>query len=104
MPAKKDQLEIELTAEVGQGTYVNLAIISHSSSEFVIDFIRTMPGLPKASVKSRIILTPEHAKRLLIALQDNIHKYEQVYGSISLPADKTGPALFPLDMTPKGMA
>ena len=100
----QDQLQIELKDEVAQGIYANLAIITHSTSEFILDFVRIMPGLPKASVKSRIILTPEHAKRLLIALQDNIHKYEQVYGSISLPADKTGPALFPLDMTPKGMA
>ena len=69
---QENQLNIELSAEVAEGTYSNLAIISHSSSEFVIDFIRIMPGTPKANVKSRIILTPEHAKRLLFALQDNI--------------------------------
>ena len=81
----QNQLNIELSAEVAEGTYSNLAIISHSSSEFVIDFIRMMPGTPKANVKSRIILTPEHAKRLLFALQDNINKYEQQNGKIKVP-------------------
>ncbi|MDP2335732.1 MAG: DUF3467 domain-containing protein [Bacteroidota bacterium] len=77
-----NQLQIELTEEVAQGTYSNLAIITHSSSEFVIDFVRVMPGIPKANVKSRVILTPEHAKRLLVALQENIQKYENVNGAI----------------------
>ncbi|MFA5326662.1 MAG: DUF3467 domain-containing protein [Prolixibacteraceae bacterium] len=77
-----NQLQIELTEEVAQGTYSNLAIITHSSSEFVLDFVRVMPGIPKANVKSRIILTPEHAKRLLVALQENIQKYESVNGQI----------------------
>lgn len=77
-----NQLQIELTEEVAQGIYSNLAIITHSTSEFVVDFVRVMPGIPKANVKSRIILTPEHAKRLLVALQDNIQKYESVNGSI----------------------
>lgn len=76
------QLQIELKEEVAQGTYANLAIITHSSSEFVLDFIRVMPGLPKANVQSRIIVAPEHAKRLLRALEDNIAKYEHVFGSI----------------------
>jgi hypothetical protein len=76
------QINIELKDEIGQGTYSNLAIITHSSSEFVIDFVRIMPGMPKAEVKSRIILTPEHAKRLLIALKDNIAKFEAANGSI----------------------
>lgn len=76
------QLNIELSEEVAQGIYSNLAVISHSSSEFVLDFIRLMPGTPKAKVKSRIILTPEHAKRLMQALQDNIAKYEQQMGVI----------------------
>ena len=70
-----NQLQIELTEEVAQGIYSNLAIITHSSSEFVVDFVRVMPGIPKANVKSRVILTPEHAKRLLLALQENIQKY-----------------------------
>jgi len=79
---KKKQISIELNDEVSQGTYSNLAIITHSSAEFILDFVRIMPGLPKAKVKSRIILTPEHAKRLLAALQDNISKYESVHGPI----------------------
>jgi hypothetical protein len=76
------QISIELNEEVAQGTYSNLAIITHSASEFVIDFIRIMPGIPKAQVKSRIILTPEHAKRLVSALEDNILKFESVHGEI----------------------
>jgi predicted transcriptional regulator len=80
----KNELNIELSAEIAEGIYSNLAIISHSSSEFVIDFVRIMPGTPKANVKSRIILTPEHAKRLLYAMQDNIGKFEQQNGKIKL--------------------
>jgi hypothetical protein len=79
---KENQINIELSQEVAEGTYSNLAIISHSSSEFVIDFISIMPNTPKAKVKSRIILTPEHAKRLLGALQDNITKFEIQHGPI----------------------
>jgi hypothetical protein len=78
----QQQLNIELSEEVAQGIYSNLAVITHSSSEFVIDFVRIMPGIPKANVKSRVILTPEHAKRLLMALQDNVKKYEAMHGSI----------------------
>jgi hypothetical protein len=77
-------MEIELTDEVAQGIYSNLAIIAHSSSEFVIDFVRVVPNVPKAKVKSRLILTPEHAKRLLAALTDNINKYENQFGPITL--------------------
>ncbi len=76
------QLSIEINEETGQGIYSNLAIISHSPSEFVIDFVRVMPGVPKASVKSRIILTPEHAKRLLLALKENITRFEAQFGAI----------------------
>ncbi|MCF8357785.1 MAG: DUF3467 domain-containing protein [Prolixibacteraceae bacterium] len=79
-----NQLNIELKEEVGQGVYSNLAIITHSTSEFVVDFVRIMPGLPKAGVKSRIILTPEHAKRLLVALQDNVTKFEKQHGPINV--------------------
>ena len=82
MEDQNNQLQIELTEEVAQGTYSNLAIITHSSSEFVLDFVRVMPGIPKANVKSRVILTPEHAKRLLLALQDNIQKFEAANGTI----------------------
>ena len=80
----QQQLNIELSEEVAQGTYSNLAIITHSPSEFVVDFVRVMPGIPKASVKSRIILTPEHAKRLMMALQENILKYESLHGPITI--------------------
>ncbi|MFT4784898.1 MAG: hypothetical protein ACI8RL_001287 [Cyclobacteriaceae bacterium] len=75
-------INIELSEEVAEGVYANLAMIAHSSSEFVIDFIRLMPGVPKAKVKSRIVITPEHAKRLLLALEDNIQKYEDSFGGI----------------------
>src|SRR3990172_2540582 len=77
-----NQLNIELSEEVAEGIYSNLAIITHSNSEFVIDFIKMMPGVPKAKVKSRIVLTPQHAKRLMKALKDNIAKFEQAHGNI----------------------
>jgi len=86
----QNQLNIELKEEVGQGIYSNLAIISHSSSEFVLDFVRIMPGIPKAEVKSRIILTPEHAKRLLLALGENMGKFETVHGQVKLDERGTG--------------
>ena len=79
-----NQLQIELKEEVAQGTYANLAIITHSSSEFILDFVRVMPGVPKAGVQSRIIVAPEHAKRLLRALEDNIAKYERAFGPIRI--------------------
>lgn len=82
------QLQIELKEEVALGVYSNLAVIAHSSSEFVLDFIRVLPGMSKANVQSRIVLAPEHAKRLLRALQDNIEKYEAVMGPIRLPEDR----------------
>ena len=72
-----NEIQVELTDEMAQGIYANLAVIAHSSSEFVIDFIRVLPGTPKAKVKSRIILTPDNAKRLLLALQDNIKKFDE---------------------------
>ena len=89
MAEKKDpkdrtnQLNIELPEEIAEGIYSNLAIISHSNSEFVVDFIRMMPNVPKAKVKSRIVLTPQHAKKLLRALADNVEKYEKQHGPIS---------------------
>lgn len=79
---QKGQINIELPEEVAEGQYVNLAMIAHSSSEFVVDFIRMMPGVPKAKVKSRVVLTPEHAKRLLMALAENVKKYEEQNGVI----------------------
>ena len=79
-----NQLNIELKEDIAQGVYSNLAIISHSSSEFVLDFVRIMPGMPKAEVKSRIVLTPENAKRLLLALGENMGRYESGFGPVKL--------------------
>ena len=76
------EIQIELSEETAQGTYANLAIIAHSSSEFILDFIRLVPGVPKAKVQSRIILTPENAKRLLYALQDNLTRFEEQFGTV----------------------
>jgi len=81
---KQHGIDVELDAEVAQGHYSNLAIISHSPTEFIVDFAAILPGLPKAKVKSRIILTPEHAKRLLLSLQENIARYETNVGRIEL--------------------
>jgi hypothetical protein len=77
------QINVELSEDVAEGIYSNLAMIAHSNSEFVIDFIRLMPGTPKAKVKSRIIVTPDHAKRLVAALKENIEKYEAAFGKIN---------------------
>ena len=81
---EENKLNINLTPEIAEGVYSNLVIVSHSSSEFVLDFVRMMPGIKQANVKSRVILTPEHAKKLLFALQDNIGKYENQFGKIQL--------------------
>jgi hypothetical protein len=81
-PPAQPHLDIELSEEIAEGIYSNLAIITHSQSEFVVDFIKIMPGVPKARVKSRILLTPQHAKRLAKALNENILKFEQVHGKI----------------------
>ncbi|MGV8878414.1 MAG: DUF3467 domain-containing protein [Sphingobacteriaceae bacterium] len=95
MEEKHDnQLDIELTEQIAEGTYSNLAVITHSNSEFIIDFIQIMPGVPKARVKSRIILTPEHAKRLLLALEDNIEKFEALNGRIKTQQEHPG---FPMN-------
>lgn len=83
------QLQIELKEDVAQGIYANLAIIAHSSSEFIVDFVRVLPGIPKAGVKARIVLAPEHAKRLLRALEDNIDKCERAFGPIRIPEERT---------------
>lgn len=84
----ENQIQIELSEDVAQGTYSNLAIISHSSSEFILDFVRIVPGVPKAKVKSRVILTPEHAKRLLSALNDNIDRFEKINGTIKINSNE----------------
>ena len=82
MSEQQNQINIEISEEVAEGQYANLAIITHSYAEFVVDFVSVMPGTPKSKVKSRIILTPQHAKRLLNALADNINKFEDINGAI----------------------
>ncbi len=82
------EMNVELPEQIAQGEYSNLVVISHSTSEFVLDFAALMPGVPKAKVKSRIILTPEHAKRLLMTLQDNITRYESNVGRIDIPVSR----------------
>jgi hypothetical protein len=95
-----EQLNIELDEAVADGTYSNLAIINHSVSEFIVDFINVMPGVPKAKVKSRIILTPQHAKRLTKALADNIQRFEEAHGEIK---DYEQPPI-PMNFGPTGEA
>ena len=96
----EQQINIELDEATAEGTYSNLAIINHSPSEFVIDFVAIMPGISKAKVKSRIILTPEHAKRFQTALADNIRRYEESHGEID---PKEQPPI-PLNFGPAGEA
>ncbi|MFM2306383.1 MAG: hypothetical protein RLZZ367_1052 [Bacteroidota bacterium] len=96
----ENQINIELPEEIAEGVYSNLAIISHSPQEFVVDFVRVMPGMPKAKVKSRVVLTPEHAKRLMKALIDNVKKYEAQFGPIT---DKDAPVV-PMNFGPTAQA
>jgi len=79
---EEKKIDIALSDEIAEGIYSNLAIITHSHSEFIVDFVSLMPGVPKGNVKSRIILTPQHAKRLLMALDDNIKRFESMHGTI----------------------
>ena len=97
---KQSQINIELDENIAQGTYSNLAIINHSQSEFIIDFVSIMPGVPKSKVKSRIVLTPQHAKRLLKALHDNVNRFEKVNGEIKDPQ----PPSIPINFGPTGEA
>ena len=98
----QNQLNIELPEDIAEGVYSNLAIIAHSNSEFIIDFVRILPNAPKAKVKSRVVLTPEHAKRLMTALADNIKKYENQFGTINTPggSGNNGPQFPPMSFTP----
>jgi len=98
--AKQNQLNIELDEKVADGTYSNLAIINHSVSEFVVDFVNVMPGTPKAKVKSRIILTPQHAKRFMKALAENVSRFEEAHGEIK---DYEQPPV-PMNFGPTGQA
>ncbi len=98
----QNAININLSEEVAEGEYSNLAIITHSNAEFIIDFVKIMPGIPKGNVKSRIILTPLHAKRLLNALKDNVQKFESVHGHIK---ESDGYESFPMNIgTPKAKA
>ncbi len=97
---KQGQINIELDEKVAEGIYSNLAIINHSVSEFVIDFVSIMPGTPKSKVKSRIILTPQHAKRLLKAMAENVKRFETAHGEIK---DYEQPPI-PLNFGPTGQA
>ncbi|MBS7232365.1 DUF3467 domain-containing protein [Flavobacterium aquidurense] len=97
---QQEQINIELDETIAEGIYSNLAIINHSSSEFVLDFVSIMPGIPKAKVKSRIVLTPQHAKRLLKAIGENIHRFEAAHGEIK----ETEQAPIPLNFGPAGQA
>lgn len=99
----QQQINIELSEEMAEGTYANLAIITHSQAEFIIDFVNMMPGVPKAKVKSRIILTPQHTKRLFRALKDNIQKFEALHGEIVVPDGMDGAIPYPMS-GPKGQA
>ena len=87
---EKKQISLELKPEIAKGAYSNLAIITHSHSEFIIDFATMLPGLPKPEISNRLIMTPEHAKRLLNALADNISKYESQFGQISMGGEPKG--------------
>ena len=89
----QNQINIDLPEEIAEGTYSNLAIISHSNSEFVLDFVRLMPNVPKAKVKARIVLTPQYAKRLLRALADNVKKFEGQFGPINEPEQPPFPPM-----------
>ncbi|TXF90454.1 DUF3467 domain-containing protein [Neolewinella aurantiaca] len=102
-----NKLNIDLPEDIAEGVYSNLAIIAHSNSEFVVDFVRIVPNAPKAKVKSRVILTPEHAKRLAAALADNIQKYENQFGPIGNPGGNSGnngPQFPPMSFTPTAQA
>ncbi|MFT7350575.1 MAG: hypothetical protein ACI9XR_000284 [Flavobacterium sp.] len=98
--SQQNQINIELDEKIAEGIYSNLAIINHSSSEFVLDFVTLMPGVPKSKVKARIILTPQHAKRLLKAIAENIQRFEAAHGDIK---DSEQPQM-PLSFGPTGQA
>ncbi|NQX82707.1 MAG: DUF3467 domain-containing protein [Flavobacteriaceae bacterium] len=98
---KKDNLNIELSEKVGEGLYTNLAIINHSSSEFIVDFVNVMPAVPKARVKARIIMTAENTKKFLNALKQNIEIYERTHGKINVSENKGN---MPMNFGPSGEA
>ncbi len=99
---QQNQFQMGIKPEVAEGAYSNLALITHSSSDFILDFACALPGMPQPQIKSRVIMAPEHAKRLLQALQGNIYNYEQTFGKINLPDEKER-TIAPFG-TPKGEA
>lgn len=100
----KKELSLELSKEVAPGNYSNLALITHSTSEFIIDFARLLPGVPKATICTRVIMTPEHAKRLMLALKENIAKFESQYGDITLHNPGVPPGAIPVPFGPNANA
>ena len=100
---KNQQLQIDLPEDIAEGVYSNLAVIAHSNSEFIIDFLRIVPNVPKAKVKTRVILTPQHAKRLLRALTENVRKFENQHGKIKEAEGDDG-GLPPIGFTPTAQA
>jgi len=94
MEEKKNELMIEIDDQTAQGVYVNLAMIVHSESEVIFDFIFVQPQAPKARVRSRVVTSPQHAKRFLRALQDNIRKYEEKFGEVKISSDEIRPGFF----------
>lgn len=101
-PQQQNQFQMGINPEVAEGTYSNLALITHSSSDFILDFATALPGMPQPQIKSRVIMAPEHAKRLLQALQSNVYNYEQTFGKIKMP-DEADRTIAPFG-TPKGEA
>jgi len=103
---QENQLQIEVKPEVSKGVYSNLAAITHSGTEFVIDFVSMMPAMPKAEVVSRIVMAPEHAKRLLAALSENVQKYERTFGEISFKQarPRQGSTIAPFNLNNQGEA
>ncbi len=99
---QQNQFQMGIKPEVAEGVYSNLALITHSSSDFVLDFACALPGMPAPQICSRVIMAPEHAKRLLQALQGNIYNYEQTFGKIKMP-DESERTIAPFG-TPKGEA
>lgn len=91
MAQNEPPISVELPQEIAQGIYTNIASIAHSHAEFILDFIQLLPGTPKAVVKSRVITAPVHAKQLMLALKDNIERYEKMYGKIDLPSNQPPP-------------
>lgn len=100
---QQNQFQMGISPEVAEGTYSNLALLTHSSSDFILDFACALPGMPAPQIKSRVIMAPEHAKRLLQALQSNVYNYEQTFGKIKMAEEQQDRTIAPFG-TPKGEA